>query len=96
LRIASTHDDARDTRPNSDICFDAHGGSENSGRTAILEEGAEWQVLSLTQALAATLQQMGVQRRKALERRDRHEKVPPRNCPLSRKSSMRPSVAMTC
>jgi HK97 family phage portal protein len=25
---------------------DTHGGSENSGRTAILEEGAEWQALS--------------------------------------------------
>ncbi len=35
---------------------DAHGGSENSGRTAILEEGAEWQALSFNSVDAQFLE----------------------------------------
>lgn len=45
LKLASKISDAALTRIRKSWT-DAHGGSENSGRTAILEEGAEWQALS--------------------------------------------------
>lgn len=45
LRLASKISDAALARIRKSWS-DTHGGSENSGRTAILEEGAEWQALS--------------------------------------------------